>query len=259
MEKSEMRIDLALQENSCTMINPWHTYEVDDLGIVKQKIERNPENITKLEQRISQRMKILSQENLLETLEKEVPILHIDCGEKGDDDIMFFIFRECVKRSTIADKANFVARIIWKRTLLTDSPEDRKRYVQKEQPHVQEIFNQYNWLLKERKEGKDSEFIQELLRRESDITFDGLSEFMEGENTRYLYLYLDNIQHLSIDEQRRINRFLYTRWAIWNGNEWIRLKINNGSKQRKTRTSDAGLKIESTHDYSDTDIYEKDL
>ena len=81
---------------------------------------------------------------------------------------------------------------------------------------------------------------------------------MEQKNTKYLYLYLDNIGHLSIGEQTRINRILYARGGIDN-NKRIRLKINNGNDQRKTRTSDSGHRVEAPHDYSERTIYEKDL
>lgn len=34
---------------------------------------------------------------------------------------------------------------------------------------------------------------------------------MEDQNTRYLYLYLDKIESLTIDEQKRVNILLYLR------------------------------------------------
>ena len=69
------------------------------------------------------------QAGLLENLEKKVPILHIDCGAKWDDDIMLNIFRECMKQSKLENIDSIASKIIWQRTIVTPSPEEWNKYV----------------------------------------------------------------------------------------------------------------------------------
>ena len=85
MKKNELRIDMSLQEPQCTMIRPWYTYQKDGQGmssIWRKKVERDPNNLVLLENTISQRMQRLYQDQILEILEKKIPILYIDCQNK---------------------------------------------------------------------------------------------------------------------------------------------------------------------------------
>jgi hypothetical protein len=115
MEKSEFLIDLILQEPQCSMISPGykHPRTKDDMPIIgSEKIEWNPNNLIKLEHMVSSRMQAVCQNELKEVLEKKVPILYIDCSQKKEDDIMFYIFREYIKQSKATNKASIVAKAI---------------------------------------------------------------------------------------------------------------------------------------------------
>ncbi|HBB04441.1 TPA: hypothetical protein DCZ39_06180 [Patescibacteria group bacterium] len=77
---------------------------------------------------------------------------------------------------------------------------------------MEEILSQYTKFFKKFLEANTTdEYKKILLDVESAITFDGLGKLMEQEDQKYLYLYLDQIQSLDIDEQQRINAFLYAR------------------------------------------------
>ena len=104
MKKNELRIDMSLQEPQCTMIRPWYTYQKDGQGmssIWRKKVERDPNNLVLLENTISQRMQRLYQDQILEILEKKIPILYIDCQNTWDYDIMFYIFIVSILRVRI--------------------------------------------------------------------------------------------------------------------------------------------------------------
>lgn len=73
-----------------------------------------------------------------------------------------------------------------------------------------------------------------------------------------LYLHLDAVGELTTAEQQRINMLLYSRGNIRNDKR-IRLKINNGGNQWKTRTTHQGHRVEATHDYCANYIGEKDF
>ena len=258
MNKSDFFIDIALQDNGCGVISPWHRYTTDEFDIAKDRIARNLENLAKLENTISERMKVLYQKNISEILEKEVPIMYLDCDKKGNDDIMFFLFKECMKNATMENKEQVASKIIGRRTIVTPDSDTRNKYMKENQLDLEWMFNYYNEQLKTHLSTNDSEYINSLLNYEGNMAFDWLGKLMEHQKTRYLYLYLDKVEKLSIDEQTRINRFLYSRWAI-NNDKWVRLKINNWSKWWKSRTSDSWHRVEATHDYSERHIYEEDL
>jgi len=84
MNKSEMLIDIHLQEANCTMICPGYIYKKDDNNIPrwKDKIERNPDNLKKLRNMISTSMILRHQQELIETLDKKIPSIYIDCSKK---------------------------------------------------------------------------------------------------------------------------------------------------------------------------------
>ncbi|NCO97569.1 hypothetical protein GW864_00035 [bacterium] len=77
-----------------------------------KKIERKPDNLIKLENMVSNAMQICYQNELKEILEKKVPSLYVDCSNKGDDDIMFFIFKEYIKQSKAKNKVDIVTHAI---------------------------------------------------------------------------------------------------------------------------------------------------
>lgn len=261
MENNELRIDTYLQEPQCTMIRPWYTYQKDSQGmpsIWRKKVERDPNNLVILEQTISQCMQKRYQNQILETLEKKIPILYIDCQNKWDDDIMFYILKQYIQQSPIKDDVNLIAKVIWDRTLVVENKQERNEYIQKHISNSQEILEYYSQRLKTLLEANDEAYKKMILHLEKDIGFDGLGEFMKQEGQKYLYLYMDKIQSLSIDEQQRINTFLYTRWAITN-DRYIRVKINDGAWVWKTWHSSTWHRVETPHDYSEVTIYEDKL
>lgn len=261
MGKNELRIDICLQEPQCTMIRPWYSYQKDSQGmpsIWRKKVERDPNNLVVLENTISQRMQRLYQDQILETLEKKIPILYIDCQNIWNDDIMFYILKQYIQQSPIKDTTNLIGKVIWDRTLVVQDKQERNDYIQKNTPSTQKIFDYYSERLKILLDTHDDAYKKMLLDFEKDIGFDGLGELMKHEGQKYLYLYIDKIQSLSIDEQQRINTFLYTRWAIAH-DRYIRVKINDGAWVWKTWNSSTGHKIETPHDYSEVTIYEDKL
>jgi hypothetical protein len=83
MKKGEIYIDLNLQDPNCTMLCPGYIYLEDKDGFrTRDKKERDPDNLIKLEQMISTCMQKRHQKELMETLEKKTLSLYIDCRNK---------------------------------------------------------------------------------------------------------------------------------------------------------------------------------
>ena len=142
--------------------------------------------------------------------------------------------------------------------MVVQDKQERNDYIQKNTPSTQEIFDYYSERLKTLLDAHDDAYKKMLLDFEKDIGFDGLWKLMKQEGQKYLYLYIDKVQSLSVDEQQRINTFLYTRWAIAH-DRYIRVKINDGAGVWKTWHSSTGHRIETPHDYSEVTIYEDKL
>jgi len=81
------------------MISPGYRHEKDEAGIpiFDKRIQRDPNNSIKLENMITKCMQARHQQELIETLDKKIPILYVDCSQKGEDDIMFHILKEYIK------------------------------------------------------------------------------------------------------------------------------------------------------------------
>lgn len=258
MAKNSFYINLLLGSPQCTMISPWYEYDREKIGRPERK-KWNPDNLIKLEQMVSDTMIERHKQELAEILEKKVLSLHIDCRNKWEDDIMLFIFKEYIKQSQAKDKNNIVTNIIWRHTIVTDNKEQRDEYIKNNIPTLDGMLQHYTQSLKTLLEGNtDEQRRNRLMNFETDVTFNGLSRLMEDEWQKYLNLYLDKVQSLSVEEQERINTLLYTRWNI-PGDKRIRLKINNGQWSWKTRYSAIGHRVESPHDYSETTIRENEL
>lgn len=260
MKKWEIYIDLNLQDSNCMMISPEYTHVKDEDGFsTHNRKERNPDNLVKLENIISTCMQRRQQEELLDTLNKKIPILYIDCLQKWEDDIMLFILKEYIKISKAEDKNIALGEAIWDNSVATESRQERNKTIREDNPTTEEILSRYQQLLKNLLQKNDNpEYKTSIEDAEAHITFDGLGGLMKQEDQKYLYLYLDNIGILTWDEQRRINVFLYTRWRIKNDRR-IRIKINNGKWLRKTRTTSTWHRTQGTHDYSDINIREHEL
>lgn len=155
-------------------------------------------------------MKEKYQKNIAETLEDEKPIHYIDCSQKEDLDIMFFILKEYEKNSTLENKSKILADIIKKRTMILEA-EQREEYINTQQPNSKEMLTHYRTLLQKKLTELKPDHIQYILNCENDIAINGLATFMKEENKSHIYLYLDNTKNLSVDEQTRINLLLYAR------------------------------------------------
>lgn len=177
----------------------------------RDKIQRDPNNLITLENTISECMQTRYHHELIKTLEKGVPILYIDCGQKKEDDIMLFIFKEYSTQSQAKDKDTIVSKTIGDHTLIVPTKDERQQYIQENNPTTQEMFQHYSLLLKELLEANDENHKKMILNFEKAIGFDGIGDLMAAGGQKYLYLYLDKIQSLSKEEQQRINTFLYTR------------------------------------------------
>lgn len=262
MNKGANYIDLFLQDPNCAMIWPWYMYEKDEHGIPiwKQKIQRNPDNLKKLEEVISTTMKTRHQQELRETLEKTTPILYIDCDKKKwTDDILFFIFKSYIQQSQAQNKSEIIGQIVWDNSIATSSRKDWKEHIKDTRPTTEEIIDQYTILLTDLLQANNATDKQKtILNMESHVAIDGIARLMLDENIRNMYLYLDNINSLTTDEQQRINSLLFARWALPH-DRWINLKINNGNGSWKTWTTMSGDRTQATHDYSDITIREHEL
>jgi len=260
MRRNEIYIGLNLQDPNCTMMSPWYRYPRDENGLtIRQKTEWDPDNLVKLNSIISKCMQDIAQKELLEALDKQGKILYVDCQKKWENDILFFIFTEYIKQSTAENKKDIVSKAIGSRTIVTEDEQERKQYVQENQPNIEEMITHYSQLLKSLLQANDDiEYKRKVLNFESDIAFEGLGRLMLDEKQSYMYVYLDQIQSLITEEQQRINMLLYTRWTIPHDKR-IRLKINNWNWLWKTRTSMSWHRVQATHDYSETTIYEEDV
>ncbi len=258
MAKNSFYVNLLLDSPQCTMISPWYEYDREKIGIPERK-SRNPDNLIKLEQMVSNTMIARRQQELTDVLDKKLPLLYINCMKKWDDDIMLFIFKEYLKQSQAKHIRDIVTQAIWRHSIVTGSREQWNQYIAANAPTLEEILHYYSTSLKTLLAANpDEEYMRRLLDFESDITTNGIGELMADAWKKYLYLYLDNIESLSITEQQRINTLLYTRWSIPNTST-IMLKINNGQWLWKTRYSTTGHRVESPHDYSETTIREHEL
>ena len=258
MIKGHFYVHLILDSPQCTMISPWNEYNREKVGMPERK-KWNPDNLIKLEDMVSRTMRLRNQKELLETLDKKILSLYIDCRNKWEDDIMLFIFKEYIKQSQANNKNNIVSDAIWRHTIITKSKEQWDTYIKENNLTLNGILQYYSESLKTLlQENTDEEWRNRLLNFECNIAFNGLGRLMEDEWHKYMTLYLDKVQLLTIEEQQRINMLLFTRWSIPQ-DRWIRLKINDGQWSRKTRKTMSGHRTEATHDYSEITIRENEL
>lgn len=257
MNVLESTIQYHLTSPECKMISPWSAYQDDWWEIFdKKKIKRKNENIEKLTMSISNKMKEISQWEILTVLDEKISIIYIDCEQKWERDIMFYIakiFLQSIKDKNIV---NILGEIIWENSIVIDDYNNRIEYINQNNLDLDWIFDYYIQIRNEYLKNKNEKIIEMTINHECDIVFKLLEEFIENKN--YLYIYLDNIKILEQHDKKRVNKFLYSRWSLWNQN-WVRLKINNGDKNRNTRSTPSWHRVESPHDYSDHLIYEKEV
>jgi hypothetical protein len=90
-----------------------------------------------------------------------------------------------------------------------------------------------------------------------ELSLEELERIMKEKNIKSMYVYLDNIEYLRIQEQKNINRIIFDRWSIWHDCR-LYLKINNMGDDRRTWKAITG-RIQSPHDYSDKYIDEEEI
>lgn len=214
MNKGKTYIDIILTQPGCGMISPGYVYPrtKDDMPIIgAKKKERNPDNLQKLETMVSTVMQEHYTKRLAEALKDTVPILHIDCGKRGDDDIMIHIFKEYIKQSKAEDKLELVCKAIGENSIATGGKRLWSEYIHNEHPTMEEIRKSYHAFLLDAMIPGNPGHKKMMLDFESDIAYNGMEQLMRSEGQRYLCLYLDQPQSLTEEEQQRINTILYTR------------------------------------------------
>jgi len=167
-------------------------------------------------------MQALYTEQLATTLKNTTPILHIDCKTKGESDIMFFILQQYTQGKDSID--HLILESLHKRSIVKEQGY-RKQYGIDKTSNTQEILSHYSKLLKQYTNTHDS--AEQMYGFEFDRIINTISNILKHENEKYLYLYLDNIENLTINEQSRLNNILYTRGEIGKDRQ-MKLKINNG-------------------------------
>jgi hypothetical protein len=256
MNHAELKIAEALHENKCSVINAWTTSHKNSFGHRLVRIPMPPEKVIKLEGLISEHMQTAFQKSLVETLEKQIPQIYIDCSKKWTEDIMFFIFRRCMEQ--IAASPVDVASIVEKTTIVTNRA-TRKNYIEQHKHTLTTVLTCYKKLQKKKISlNSDPNYKQSILNFESNITFDWLIHFLKHHTTRQMYLYLDNVGELDTYEQSRINHLLFARGQIQIVCS-VYVKINNWANKRKSRRTPTGHRPQAPHDYGDTTIYEEDF
>jgi len=249
--KADLTIDMALQEWWCTMISPQSNYIRDEFWIGWKSIDRTQENYNKLQQTISTRMQALYTKQLAATLKNTTPILCIDCKAKGESDIIFFILQQYTQGK---DSINHLILESLHRRSIVNEQGYRRQYEIDKTSNTQEILSHYSKLLKQYTNTHDSAEL--MYGFEFDRIINTISNILKHEDEKYLYLYLDNIENLTINEQSRLNNILYTRGRMYEDRR-MRLKINNGWKDWKAWTTNTRQKVQSIHDYGETSIKEE--
>lgn len=159
------------------MISPNYNYgETGDFR--RQKIERKEGNLWKLEKLISETMKEKHQKNILETLENTTQVQYIDCSQKWEVDIMFFILKEYEKDSLLENKMEILAEIIKKRTMALE-PEQREEYIKSQQPTSEQMIDHYQQILQQKVTTLKPDHAKYIVNCKNDIAIAGLANFMK--------------------------------------------------------------------------------
>lgn len=245
----ENTIKNHLTSHECKIISPWMIYQENWWDTFnREKINRKIENLEKLTMSISKIMK--------EILGENISAIYVDCEKKWKDDIMVYILKVFFQHIKNESIINVLGETIWENSTVINNYDHRIQYINQNNLDIDWIFDYYMQIRDEFLKSKTKESIDMIMSFESDITFRLLKEFIEDKT--YIYMYLDNTKVLEKEEKKYVNRFLYSRWSLWS-QKWIHLKINNWERNRDTRTTSSGHRVESPHDYSDHLIYEKEV
>ena len=247
-------IDTALKEWGCTMISASTKYTRWEDWIIGEKIPRKSEKIQKLQQTISTCMQELYTRYLTDTLNQTIPILYIDCATKWEKDIILFIGEQYACKNE--ENKTSVLEALHRHSIVGEIWYWKTYGEQSESVNIQEIFNHYTKLLK--KNINNQENLERMYGLEYNWIIYAIAKILRKQDQKYLYLYLDNAKNLSVNENSRLNNLLYTRGSIYE-DRYIRLKINNGDNNRKTRSTNTWQRAQATHDYTETSIKELDI
>jgi hypothetical protein len=236
------------------MIVPQSKYTRNEFWIAWSSIDWSEENYKKLEKTISERMQTLYQESLIEVLKNPL-VTYINCSQKWKKDIFLFIIEQLSKQNNT--QANFISILkALHRQSMVQEQGYWKQFQEKKSISIEELREIYCNEYQSHITNKDQAYIDRLQGAEDNRIMEAMAYILENKNAKDLYLYLDNISELSVDEQSRINNILYTRGSV-DKDKYIRLKINNGNRYRRTYITNTWKRVQSTHDYSETNIKEE--
>ena len=247
------------------MIGPQYKRTRDEENFNHQKIAREEGNKEKLEKTISEVMKTKCQQQLMETLTDELPLTYIDCSEKGEKDILLRMMEVLYKKYKSSEIDKEIKKVLLQESMIEKEDIELLKKFANEYAGTnlgedflaehEKYFAKRYLQLSEENPGALSMF----MNFQTDAILSCMAKILEH-SSESSYLYLDNVACLSIEEQQRINRLLFTRGAVGRfGDAYLRIKINNGMEHRKTRQTSSGQRVQSPHDYSDINIPEEDL
>lgn len=238
---------LRLVSLECTFFSQRNEYYKDKNWLIdfqKWRIAWKSEKIANISNLVSQAMR--------ETFEElDQKALFINCAEKNED-ILLHILRLFLAKLDF--EATDIIKYIGKYSIITDN--ESNRYDLVVDKNSTEILDIYQKSLLERI-NEMPEKADMIMRFEYDNTIHTLAKLLYKAWLDYIYIFLDRIDNLTIDEQQRINQILYSRWWI-SKNKYLRLKINNIWNYRKIWKSISWISIQSTHDFQEIRLEEGD-
>lgn len=125
-QKSSIMIGLNLDSQGCTMIEPGYTYQRDEKEFRSKKVERKEGNKQLLEKTISTVMKEKYEKQIAETLDT-LPIVYVNCAEKGEKDIILRIMEVLYKKYPSAEIDAVVKKELLQQSMLEDQGKDHLR------------------------------------------------------------------------------------------------------------------------------------
>ncbi len=250
-------IDMVLDYQDCTMICPQYEHqETKPFDFDRSKVPRKEGNELKLEKTISEIMQEKHQKQLAEALSDTSPIMYVDCSAKGEDDVMFAIMHAVMNKYPGRESEEMAIKSIVQRSMINDemkqvSSEDYKAFMTTYKQEFQKFLQSFD-----DRENKE-EVLNSVYKFETDVPLNAIGKILQA-NKWSAYVYLDHVSDLTVEEQQSINLLLYARGAIGRDGK-VFLKINDGLASRKTWSTASWHRVQSTHDYSETNIKEKDL
>ena len=95
---------------------------------------------------------------------------------------------------------------------MTDGKDAWEHYEDRFHPDTTTILCAYTQFIKTKlQNNEDLKHKNNILDIEASVAFNGINNIMKTRGEKYISLYLDQIEHLSIEEQQRINTLLFYR------------------------------------------------